>query len=140
MKNKDIYKYDGGAKISFDTERFIQYCEKVQKLIYEHNELFEGFENDLIYVIDVATNHLLYDMQRDYEKEHLDEFRKTTQAYINALKDAFLEDEGMKKEYEKEIEYLEAEIERKKNNGTETTDFYRMKIADLDCILQWYGY
>ena len=49
MKNRDIYKYDGCEKISFDTERFIQYCEKVQKLIYEHNELFEGFENDLIY-------------------------------------------------------------------------------------------
>lgn len=58
----DIDNYNGTATNEFENNRdvlLLDYCRLIQKLIYEHNSLFEKFPNDLIYVIDVATNHLL---------------------------------------------------------------------------------
>lgn len=58
----DIDKYNGTATKEFESNReelLLDYCRLIQKLIYEHNSLFDKFPNDLIHVIDVATNHLL---------------------------------------------------------------------------------
>lgn len=53
--------YYGECEMSFlpdeeKTELLIDKCKEVQKLIYEHNELFKDFPLDLLYTIDVATN------------------------------------------------------------------------------------
>ncbi len=61
------------------------------------------------------------------------EYRNTLKAYINTMKGAFTYNEEMKMEYEGLVDYLEKEMKK-----YQTAEWYRMTIADLDSILQWY--